>query len=122
MRENRPYGSEGGEVQKPSLPLSGFPPPPTCRFGRAASSKSRELLKPGLHERFCERMEGLSRGTLDCFATLAMMANEIAARRSRAANIIASIEGGACGPSVAWLSTTSSRAEFETRWMRAAAG
>src|SRR5271169_5055317 len=23
MRENRPYGSEGGEVQKPSLPLSG---------------------------------------------------------------------------------------------------
>jgi len=24
MRENRPYGSEGGEVQKPSLPLSGF--------------------------------------------------------------------------------------------------
>jgi len=22
MRENRPYGSEGGEVQKPSLPLS----------------------------------------------------------------------------------------------------
>src|ERR1700683_240593 len=24
MRENRPYGSEGGEVQKPSLPLSRF--------------------------------------------------------------------------------------------------
>ena len=23
MRENRSYGSEGGEVQKPSLPLSG---------------------------------------------------------------------------------------------------
>src|SRR5277367_4930104 len=55
-------------------------------------------------------------------AELAMTASEIAARRSRAANIIASIEGGACGPSVAWLSTTSSRAEFETRWMRAAAG
>src|SRR5271163_4453773 len=24
MRENRPYGSEGGEVQKPSLPLPRF--------------------------------------------------------------------------------------------------
>ena len=55
-------------------------------------------------------------------AELAMTASEIAARRSRAANIIASIEGGACGPSVAWLSTTSARAEFEMRWMRAAGG
>jgi hypothetical protein len=43
-------------------------------------------------------------------------------RRSRAANIIASIEGGACGPHVVWLYTTSARAEFEMRWTRAAAG
>jgi hypothetical protein len=67
-------------------------------------------------------MEGPSRGTLDRFATVAMTASEIAARRSRAANIIASIEGGACGPHVVWLYTTSARAEFEMRWTRAAAG
>src|SRR5271163_2212611 len=48
-------------VAKPS----GVLPPPTLPVWPRRVPQKPGVAETGLHERFCERMEGLSRGTLD---------------------------------------------------------
>src|ERR1700704_4724528 len=53
MRENRTYGSEGGEAKKPSLPLSLNEQPSACRSGSvsdAAKSYAGGKNRSGRHD------------------------------------------------------------------------